>query len=162
MIQRNLLEPDDLWSRLVDAEVAFTQARRDFFAAGVDRVALVRKALASPNGEHRAVAFSLLRQMRSAEQMELFPELLQAARAAHGPLDTVRGLILALPRAWVVERIPAAIEPFLAAEQFDDYWMFLELFDQLDPTLTAPLAQRAAAHSDADIRELGEGYLRPR
>jgi hypothetical protein len=162
MIQRNLLEADDLWSRLVAAETASTQARRDFFAPGVDRVALLRQALASSNGAHRAIALALLRQLQPAEQQALFPELIRAARAAHGPLEGVRSLILALPRDWVLARIHQEVEPILAEEQYDDYWMFLELFDQMDRNLTEQLARRAASSSDQDTRELGEDYLRSR
>jgi hypothetical protein len=150
--------PSELWSQLVGEFVRgdeASQAWNAFFEEGVDRVGLVREALNMPGGNHRAAAVALLRKMSSGELQRLFPELVQLALAVHGPLAAVRKILAALPRNWVLARIDALVEDTLRGEQYDDYWMFLDLLDELDRDRAASLARRAANSADPDIRELG-------
>jgi tetratricopeptide (TPR) repeat protein len=144
-----------LWDSVVDEFVRGVAAPADFFRPGVDRVALIRRALALPGGNNRAAAVALLRQMSLEEKQLLFPELIRLARSAHGPVGAVREIIFSLPREWVLERIDAQVEPILRNEEYDDYWMFLELYEKLDPMRAVKLARRAAGSADAAIREFG-------
>jgi len=162
MNQESHKNGDELWRRLVESHVAKALTFQDFFAPGVDRVALVRRGLFLPRGESRATAIELLRRMTVSEQLQLFPELINLARAAHGPVGAIRDLILGLPREWVLANIEREVEPLLKNEEYDDYWMFLELYELLDRGLTIKLARRAASHPDPDIREKGEDYLEKR
>jgi hypothetical protein len=147
-----------LWDRLV---VEFIQANttlqsyRDFFQAGIDRVGMVREALEKGDGNHRATAVALIQKMPGYEQERLLPELVQLARAAHGPVGAIRGILVSLPRDWVLANIDAEVDKGLTGEEYDDYWMFLELLAELDLERARQLAHRAAAHSDPEIRELG-------
>jgi tetratricopeptide (TPR) repeat protein len=93
--------------------------------------------------------------MSLEEKQRLFPELIQRARSAHGPVGAIREIIYSLPRDWVLERIDAQVEPILRAGEYDDYWMFLELYERLDPLRAVKLARRAASSADAAIREFG-------
>lgn len=129
------------------------------FEEGVDRVGLVREALTKPGGNNRAAAIALLHEMNTAEQQQLFPELVQLARAAHGPVAAVRKIIASLPREWVLARIDAELDRILNEQQYDDYWMFIELLAELDRERAVKLARRAAAADDPDIRELGSDML---
>ncbi len=122
--------------------------------SNVDRVGIVREALRKRGGENRAAALALLRRMDGEEQKQLFPELIQLARAAHGPVAVVRQIIASLPRHWVLERIDAELEPIVNEEQYDDYWMLLELLADLDRDRAMRLARKAAQSTDAEIREL--------
>jgi hypothetical protein len=162
MSQASLPDLDTRWQRVVQEfaqHAAPSPAVAEFFRPGVDRVSLVGRALRLAGGNRRAAAIALLREMDVAERQELFPELVQLARAAHGPVGAVRGLILALPRAWAKDRIEAEVEPALQEEEYDDYWTLLAPFEQLDVALARRLAQRAAAHRQPDIRELGQAFL---
>ena len=51
--------------------------------------ALVRQALRSSGGLSRATALALLAKMPTSEQQQLFPELIEAARSAHGPIGSL-------------------------------------------------------------------------
>lgn len=147
-----------VWDQIVCEFVRGDQAPRAlnaFFEEGVDRVGLVREALSKPGGGNRATAVALLQRMTRDEHQRLFPELVQLARAAHGPIAVVRKIIASLPREWVLARIDAEIERFLIGQQYDDYWMFLELLTELDRERALNLARRAAESADPDIRELG-------
>jgi tetratricopeptide (TPR) repeat protein len=144
-----------LWDGVVDEYVGGEAAPAEFFHPGVDRVALIRDALKLPGGNNRAAAVALLQKMPLEEKHLLFPELIQLARSAHGPIGAVREIIRSLPREWVLERIDAQVEPILRNEEYDDYWMFLELYETLDPSRAVRLARRAAGSADAAIRELG-------
>jgi len=157
----NETSTNGFWDRVVqnfvrpDTEAA---AYEEFFRPDVDgviRYALIRNALRLPGGENRATALALLERMPVEEKKALFPELIQLARSAHGPVGKVREILLSLPREWVLARIDAEVEPILRNEEYEDYWMFLELFERLDPGRAVALARRAALHADPDIRELG-------
>ncbi len=152
------VSPDSqtLWHRLVESDNAFHRAWMDFFAEGVDRVPWVREGLRSRD---RFTALSVVPYLTLPERMQLFSDLVSVARAAHGPVEAVWNLILALPRDWVLAHIEQEVEPILEQDEEDDYWMFLQLYERLDRDLTLRLAHRAAKHSDPDIRELGEDSL---
>lgn len=145
----------ELWNTVVDEFVHGEAAPADFFRADVDRVALIRRALKLPGGNNRAAAVALLRRMSPEEGQRLFPELIQLARSAHGPIGAVREIIFSLPQEWVLERIDAQVEPILRNEEYDDYWMFLEIYEKLDSVRAVKLARRAAGSTDSAIRELG-------
>ncbi len=129
------------------------------FQEGVDRVALVREALNKPGGNNRAAALALLQEMSAEERQQLFPELVQLARAAHGPVAVVRKIVASLPREWVLAKIDAELGRILEEQQYDDYWMFIELLGELDHERAVKLAHQAAATDDPDIRELGNDML---
>jgi len=151
----------ELWDQMVYDFVhggAAPTAHQEFFQPGVDRVALVCQALRIP-GRNRMTALALLQKMTVDEQQRLFPELIQVARAAHGPVGAVREIIRSLPRKWVLAHIEPEVEAILANEAYDDYWMFLEFYQQLDASKALQLARRAAGHADPDIRELGLEWL---
>lgn len=153
---------DPVWNRIVNelvGKAGSDTAPQDFILQlRGNGIALLKEALLTP-GRHRMAAVALAKQLSLSEQKQLFPELIQAARSAHGPVGAIRDLIFALPRDWVLAHVDALVEPILLSEEYDDYWMFLELFEQLDPVRAMTLARRAAAHSNHDIRELGELVL---
>jgi hypothetical protein len=93
------------------------------------------------------------------ELKELFSEWVHLARCAHSPFKPAWDVILSLPRDWVLQHIEPEVDAILRAEEEDDYWMFLQLYERLDRDLTLKLARRAAGHTDPHIRELGEDYL---
>ena len=144
-----------LWESVVDEFVRGVPAPADFFRPDVDRVALIRGALKLPGGKNRTAAVALLPKMSLEEKQLLLPELIQLSRSVHGPVGAVREIIFSLPREWLLERIDAQGEPILRREEYDDYWMFLELYEKLDPMRAVKLARRAAGSVDAAIRELG-------
>jgi hypothetical protein len=152
------LAPDSsiLWNRLVLSHQAFASALKEFRAEGVDRVGVLREAL---RGSDRNTVFFVAPYLTIPERMQLFPEWVFLASWAHGGIQVPRDMILSLPRDWVLARIEREAEPFLRDGSDDEYQRFLELYELLDRDLAFRLARRAAAHSDADIREAGEDYL---
>jgi hypothetical protein len=106
----------------------------------------------------RRSALTLAPLLTLEERQALLPEWVHLARSVHGPFEAAWNIIQALPLDWVLDHIEAEIEPILANEEEDDYWMFLQLFDKLDPGLTQRLARRAAVHANPAIAELGREY----
>jgi hypothetical protein len=151
-------EAKALWDRLVETHCAILSASQAFCAAMVSRVPLLGKALRTP-GMERSTALRILPYLSQSERLELFPDLMHAARSAHGPVQAVWDALLALPRDWVLAHVEAEVDAILRDEEEDDYWMFLQLYHQLDADLLQRLARRAAAHTSPAIRELGEDYL---
>lgn len=121
-----------------------------------DRVELIRTALHHGDGNVFALGLRLSECLSEGQKQEMFQDWMQLARSAHGPVDFVRRLIASLPRDWVLARIDSHVENILKGEEYDDYWMMIELLEQLAPDKAAALAKRALSHADPEIRELGE------
>jgi hypothetical protein len=158
MSQSDQVDVGVLWNRLVEANRVFMFASQALCAEAKGRVAVLGKALRTP-GVERATALTVFPHLTASEQCELFPDLLVAARSAHGPVQVVWDRIRSLPPNWVLAHIEEAVDPILKEGQEDDYWMFLQLYEQLDRDLTIRLARRAAANADPAIRAMGDEYL---
>ena len=148
--------PQASWERVVNAHQAFHDSLAHFLQDKDQRVAALRQVLRSGD---RLLALSAAQHLELEEKKQLLPEWAHLARCAHGPFSWAWNMILSLPRDWVLEHLPTEVDAILGKEEWDDYWMFLQLYLKLDPSLTKNLADRAAKHSDPDIRELGEEYL---
>lgn len=146
----------EIWERLVGVYLKYLMALQEFSADDVDRVALIRSAVAGPN---RFVAVKMAQYLKDSEHLQLLDTYVAGASTGHSGVDAFRDLILRLPRDWLLERIENAIEPHLADGTEDEYRRFLELYTDLDRGLALKLAKRAGAHSDPDIREAGEDFL---
>lgn len=106
-------------------------------------------------GRDRAVALIAARSLSDDDLKAVLPELVDIARAAHGPFRAAWDLILRLPREWLLDHLPPQLDLILASEEDTDYWMFLNLARQIDRDLARQLARRAIQHADRDIQELG-------
>jgi hypothetical protein len=152
------------WNSLLSAETAIRESLRAFLVEpSVDRVALIRSALAKPGAE-RAAAVRVLPYLSMAERMELFPDLVWLASWAHGQTQAARDAIGLLPKDWVLSRIEGVAEQILASAsqqyQYEEYRRLLELYAQIgDRELLRRLAERACTHHDEDVREAGEEAL---
>jgi hypothetical protein len=145
-----------LWDHLVEAHRGYTRALWEFFAEGVDRVAVLRPAL---RGKDRLTALHVASSLKPSERLQLFAEWVYLSSFAHGAIQVPRDMILSLPRDWVLANLEREAEPLLQEGTYEEYRRFLELYALLDRDLTLRLARRAAAHSDPDIREAGEDFL---
>lgn len=145
-----------VWKHLVATYEAFALALRDFLAEDVDRVSLIRSTLRSSN---KNTAIYMLQYLRPSELQSLFDDLVFFSSFAHGCVQTVREVIVSLPREWVLANIEKVAEPLLREGTYDEYRRLLELYVKLDHNLALKLAQRAAAQADEDIKEAGEDFL---
>lgn len=91
--------------------------------------------------------------------MNLFDDLLFLASFTHGGLPAVRIAIKSLPREWILEHIENGAEGYLKNDDYEQYRRFLELFSEIDESITRTLAIRASKSQEFDIREAGEDYL---
>lgn len=121
-----------------------------------EKIATLRARLRGPD---RDAALDQIPSLTVDEKKQLFPEWIHLARAAHSPCQFAWDVIESLPRNWVLQNIEKEVDAILEAEEETDYWMFLQLYDRLDEGMMKKLAQRAASHANADIRELGADYL---
>jgi hypothetical protein len=152
------------WTNLLSAETAIRESLRAFLVEpSVDRVAVIRNALAKP-GSERAAAVRVLPYLSMPERMELFPDLVWLASWAHGYIQAARDAIHQLPKDWVLAHIEDVTEPILASaneqHQFEEYRRLLELFAQVgDQPLLRRLAERARVHHDEDVRKAADEAL---
>ena len=151
-----LTSPTDLWQRVVDSHEEYARAFAAFLSQSTEKIDVLRKAL---RGNDRALAIQVVPSLSVDEKQSLFAEWVNLARGAHSPFMIAWRIIESLPREWVLQHIETEADAILQAEEETDYWMFLQLYARLDDSLMRKLARRAAAHADADIRELGQDYL---
>ena len=147
-------ESDKLRQDLVSSFWAYSEALRKFVSEGVDRVSLVRELIR----EDIVVALKLAEYLSESEHKQLF-NIWVGGASHHKYVQIYRKFILALPRNWVLERIEAIAEPYLASGDMEEYRRYLELYLLLDEELTRKLAHRALEHSDPDVIEAGQDFL---
>jgi hypothetical protein len=149
-------KPSDAWDSLVDAHSNYVLRLQSFLSQGVDRVEILRESL---RGRGRATALEVSEYLSLSEKMALFENWVFLASFSNGFIDYVRKTILSFPKDWVLSRIEAEAEKYLAEGTYDEYRRFLELYYDLDLNLTRKLALRAVESDDADIKEAGEDAL---
>jgi hypothetical protein len=147
---------DAVWRHLADSYKIFSNALAEFLTENVDRIGIMRVAF---HTDDRKTAIYMLRYLSAAELEQLFDELVILASYSHGAVQTVREVILTLPKDWVLSNIENAAEPLLTTGTYDEYRRLIELYMQIDNELAYNLAQRAAQHLDPEIKEAGEDFL---
>lgn len=156
MNKQSSQKSDTIWHRLVESHLVFSQALKDFFTEGVDRVSLMRDAFRQGD---IATALYVAPHMATNELLLLFNELVYISTSP-GFAAAARNIILSLPKEWVVSNIEKATEPILQQEATEnEFRRILELYSQLDYQLAYKLAQKAINHPDEDIKEAGEDFL---
>jgi hypothetical protein len=147
-----------LWRQLVENRLSAFQLYEEFFAEGCDRVGILRT---TKNGNEDAMKFTLIPFLAMPERLEFFDYLvMQASTIKYG--SAARYVIAAcLPRDWVLANIERVSQPFLADDaDYIDYQMMLELYCALDRGLAMQLAQKAIAHSDSEVRDVAEDFVK--
>jgi hypothetical protein len=119
--------------------------------------ALVDEALEDPHDA--TLAFELLPGLTVEERQGLlrhFVELCSSDRHAR----RAKAAILNLPNDWLRDNVEGAAERLLAGSDYQDWVNLLAVVSRIDPGVEKRIAERAAGHSDSEIRELGEEHLR--
>lgn len=94
------------------------------------------------------------------ELKALFKNLVLTASWAHAHTKTARSLILRIPKDWILPNIQQVIDPILATGDPDEFRRIIELAWELDQALLLRLCQEAVHHSNPEIREAGQDFLR--
>ena len=92
------------------------------------------------------------------ERQSLLEALVDLASVAHSDIELVRQAILSLPKTWLLENLEKSAELLLKNGTDEEYRRLLELYFEIDNSLTERLAKRALQHDDPDIREAGEDF----
>ncbi|HXA18345.1 MAG TPA: hypothetical protein VN380_15230 [Thermoanaerobaculia bacterium] len=119
--------------------------------------ALVEAAM--EDSHDAALAFELLPGLTAEERQGLlrhFVELCASGRYA----GRAKAAILDLPNDWLRDNVETAAQRLLAGSDYLDWANLLEVVSRIDPAVERRIAERAAGHSDSEIRELGEEHLR--
>lgn len=153
---KQVVDDSALWRALCDAELAFHSARQAFLLQSENRLATIRRAL---DTHQRGTALRVLPYLTIEERQQLFDDLVRLASVGHSDIELVRSAILSLPREWVLSRIESRAKGFLARGTEEEYRRFLELYSELEPSLTRRLATRAIQSEETGIREAGQDFL---
>jgi len=118
--------------------------------------ALVKAALA--DSRDATLAFELLPGLTAEERQDLLQQLVELC--SDRLAGRAKAAILDLPNDWLRDNVEAAAERLLAGSDYLDWANLLELVSRIDPAVERRIAERAAGHSDSEIRELGAEHLR--
>lgn len=105
------------------------------------------------------MAVSLVASYPAAERIVFFKQLMSLASYVNGFTEECRGLILDLPRDWVMSRIESEVDEILINADYEEYRCLLELCCGLSRDLMIKFARRALGSEDEDIKEAGEDFL---
>jgi hypothetical protein len=162
MVESHENDDNALWRRLVEASQAsaFDALCCEFLGGARAPVEAVRRGL---GGSVRDVLTALGVAMRASEldRIELFPSILRLC-AVQKFARLARAVVLRMSRPWVLDHIEPAVGNLLEDGDRLDYSLLLMLLTELDPTLAVRLARKAAAHTDYDVREVGQDFLTSR
>jgi hypothetical protein len=151
------LKPVNLLDILTDTELWLNWTRFFHPLSGHEaKIAVLKKALQNPT--ERGTALRLLECLSIEERQRLFDDLLDLASVSHSDIELCRQAILSFPKNWLLANIEASAEPLLQNGTYEEYRRLLELYIQIDETLTKRLANRAIQHEYLDISEAGEDF----
>jgi len=157
MIDENL-DYEALVERLLWTYRDYQSVRRVFFTTYEQNLLqVVRSLLKKPS--YTTLGLELSLHLSLEDQKSLLTDFLQIASYQSRDIQLSRSVILALPRDWLIENVEKNSESLLAVGTDEEYGRLLELFSLLDGPLAHRLAQRAAAHSNPHIREVGQDFL---
>jgi hypothetical protein len=94
------------------------------------------------------------------QEQALLEHLLElCCRASHiTNIELGRAGLLALPRAWLMERLPAAAEPLLRLEEYWEFLRLMEIVEALDADFLRTLIERGMRSPDPEVREVAEEW----
>lgn len=147
----------DLWDRYQAAYDEYDSVRREFFQLDTaTRVALLKAGIERDWIES---AIELLRLMPTEEVKAFLEELLIYVTYPKRFVTEARDLIMSLPRDWLIENIERCAEPALQGGDYVEYQSLWGIYTSLDKNLVYRLGQRALAHHDHDIQEVGQEIM---
>ncbi len=144
-----------IWKRLVNSYLDLSQALKEFFSQGRERVSLVREGFAQ--GDIPAALY-VSRYMAVSELCQLFNELIHIS-ISPAYAGTAREIILLLPKEWILSHIEEVVEPILQHDTEEEFRRIFELYLNLEKTLAYRLAERAINHPNKEIKEAGEDFF---
>ena len=159
----------DAWHDLVDKETAFTKARMAFGRRASDRAEVLLRALYYPADRGPALRVICLPLLNGEERQLLLPKLLDLA-----PVYSERdiGLVLQALRMYDIEWFEGAAAPhcsrstrpsflrtLLEEGSYEEFGNIAATLNELGArSLLGELVDRALAHPDPDVREVGTEY----
>jgi hypothetical protein len=140
-----------LWQEYLTASYNLTLKHRS------ELPALLTRTLGSPSDGH--LAFEMAKILTPEEKKTLLPALISLCSSGRYA-GKAKEMILDMPHDWLMENIEIAAEPTLEQNDFLDWVNILSLYAVIDLNLGRRLAQRMIAHTDSEIQEWGEEFLK--
>ena len=148
---------EDLWDRYLAAYRAYDSARSSLFQLdSAARVELLKSGI-KKNGIEPAM--EVLTGMNTEEVKSFLEELLTYVGYPKRYVMEARALIKRLPREWLIDNIEENAECALTYGDYTEYGRIGYLYLSLDRDLAYRLAQRALAHPDPDVQEVGRDIM---
>jgi hypothetical protein len=117
----------------------------------------LRESLAVP-GE-RIHALRLLKTMPEEDRRAMLPELLGLATWQNQVTEIAKELVFSISRTWLQDNVLRSAEPLLRGSDYQEFWGFLDILQEIDRQKAIELARHLAKHHDREIRDAGETFL---
>ena len=104
---------------------------------------------------------SLLEPSKATEVLAYVVKLACRSQHSHN-IQLGRDFVMALPRAWVLERIEQVAEPLVQLNDDWEYRRLLELYESLDDGLLLRLAKRGLQSSNPEIQDAANDFIERR
>lgn len=146
------------WHAVVSAERGGIRKALSEWNQINDKSGVLRRALESV--VERGSALRLLLLLGDDFKKAVFSTLVDNASTGHSDIQLCRIVIKSLPRKWILEHLPSAVDDFLARHEDDEehFRRYAELYYELDEDLLNSLIARLKVHSDPAIREVAEDF----
>jgi hypothetical protein len=119
---------------------------------------LVRRKLRKSSVMEKFAALGLSERLPDEDRILIFSDVLQLCLSQKFG-SAARGVILLMPKDWVIAHIEAASEPLLKDNDNIHYSLMLQLYNMIDRDLAIRFAKNAGSNPDPDVREVGQDFL---
>ena len=104
------------------------------------------------------LAVVIFDKLNTDEKQLLFPTLVHLASKTVPHVGTVRSIIAALPRDWVLSRLESATEGLLKQADEEECRRILELYSELDKGMLRNLCDRLIRTGTPDVQEVARDF----
>ncbi|MBV9180821.1 MAG: hypothetical protein JO356_05865 [Acidobacteria bacterium] len=105
------------------------------------------------------LALVIVEKLNTDEKQRLFSSLVQLASKTVPHTGTVRNIISALPRDWVLRHVEDVTADILNGADSEECRRILELYSELDKGLLQNLCEQIIASGTADFQEVARDFM---
>lgn len=113
----------------------------------------------------RGYAIKRMLDLPEQSRRELINDVLGYTVFQNGWTHEARDVVLSVSREWLIDSFDVLAGPILNPKTMDDFAIadiggLLSFWEDIDPQMTKTVARRLTTHSNAELRELGEEFLK--
>lgn len=145
------------WDKLKNQEQQWLREAFALWNRIEDKEAVLKEALEQPSNRGSVLHLLLLLDDKELTTC-LFPTLIDLVSVGHADIALCRAVIRTMTREWLLAHIEQQVVPLLMRGGEEEYRRIAELYAEIDASLLERHVQRALAHANQDVREVGQDF----